>query len=520
MKTYGIVLGSSHARISYALPGGNVGSISTTDGSNSLESVLFIGKNECIVGATAWESAGESPERFFRDILQKLGTSWQKNINSKVYTPESMASIIISRLIKDAEIYGYEVKDAVITCPACFDERAQQALKGAGIQAGLNEVQILAAPIAIAVANGYAISKKPKTLLVYNLGASLFEASVLKVDAEGIHIISTATEQLGGQNWSAALQKLVLTKLKAEFPEAGNPLSTPETANKLYHNIEKLKHMLSIKEEATARVFCPDDTIRKINIRREEFESATRNLLERTHLITNEVLKVAAQEHHLPIIDHILLAGGACRMPQVTQSLCKECRLSREALAFSEETTNIQEAHGAAVYANIMRQLQQGYTEPEALSLPKPRVISGTSTLFRPSGATAPVSLGIMVSLAGGEEYCYNLIRKGAPLPASNSITIGPVPGTGTSIVIYANNDPGIMVPGTMCVYAAHLVCPYENFLSPDVVHYTGLKSCLYLEMQACGVLEIHFGATVCRLKPTSYQSLLQSDIDKHIILD
>ena len=106
MKTYGIVLGSSHARISYALPGDNVGSISTTDGSDSLESVLFIGKNECIVGATAWESAGESPERFFRDILQKLGTSWQKNINSKVYTPESMASIIISRLIKDAEIYG------------------------------------------------------------------------------------------------------------------------------------------------------------------------------------------------------------------------------------------------------------------------------------------------------------------------------------------------------------------------------------------------------------------------------
>lgn len=512
MKTYGIVLGSSHARISYALPGGNVGSISTTDGSNSLEPVLFIGKNECIVGATAWESASESPERFFRDILQKLGTPWQKDIDGKVYTPESMASIIISRLIKDAEIYGYEVKDVVITCPAYFDESAQQALKRAGNQAGLNEVQVLAAPIAVAVANGYTISSSPKTLLVYNLGASLFEASVLKVDADGIHIICTATEQLGGQNWNAALQELVLTRLNAEFPGAGNPLSTPETANKLYHNIEKLKHMLSIKEEATARVFCPDDTIRKINIRREEFEAATRNLLERTHLITNEVLKVAAQKHHLQIIDHILLAGGACRMPQVMQTLCKECRLSRETLAFSWETTNIQEAHGAALYANIMRRRQQEYAEPESLSLLKPRVISGTSTLFRPSGATAPVSLGIMVSLTGGEEYCYNLIRKGATLPASNSITIGPVPGNGTWIDIYANNDPGIMVPSTMCVHAAHLVCSYENYLSPEVVHYTELKSGLYLEMQASGVLEIHFGATVCRLKPTSFKSLLRPE--------
>ncbi|OQX56723.1 MAG: molecular chaperone DnaK [Thermotoga sp. 4484_232] len=173
----GIDLGTTNSVIAWMKPDGNVEVIPNAEGSRITPSVVaFTKTGEILVGEPAKRQMILNPDRTIKSIKRKMGSDYKVRIDDKEYTPQEISSLILKKLKKDAESYlGGEIKRAVITCPAYFNDAQRQATKEAGIIAGLDVLRIINEPTAAALA--YGLDKKPgeQKVLVYDLGGGTFD---------------------------------------------------------------------------------------------------------------------------------------------------------------------------------------------------------------------------------------------------------------------------------------------------------------------------------------------------------
>lgn len=353
---FGIDLGTTYSCISYVDEYGKPVVLKNSDGDHTTPSVVMVeSADNIIVGMEAKRTIEVEPDKTVQFIKRKMGK--EKDIvklNGIEYHAPEISSMILKKIVKDANDElkqtgvikdGEEIKDVVITCPAYFGMNERQATKTAGELAGLNVLNIINEPTAAAISYGVSGGDKNETVLVYDLGGGTFDITVMNIAGGNISVVCTGgDDQLGGKDWDECLMEYVEERYEEEN---GEDLSEdPETVAALYVDVETWKKALTSREKVNISVNGPAGRFRE-ELTREKYEELTRDLLNRTKNLLDDVLATsAAQGYPISRIDKVLLVGGSSRMPQVAAMIQKDYGIT-PVLSDPDEAV----AKGAAVYA-------------------------------------------------------------------------------------------------------------------------------------------------------------------------
>jgi|GEM_PF-620584 len=227
-RAVGIDLGTTNSCIA-TLEGGQPTVIVNAEGARTTPSVVAFSKSgEILVGEVAKRQAVTNVDRTISSVKRHMGTDWTVEIDGKKWTPQEISAQVLMKLKRDAEAYlGEPVTDAVITCPAYFNDAQRQATKDAGTIAGLNVLRIINEPTAAALAYGLEKGKEDETILVFDLGGGTFDVSLLEIgkDDDGFSTIqvqaTNGDNHLGGDDWD---QKIIdWLGCECEYFPAGKP---------------------------------------------------------------------------------------------------------------------------------------------------------------------------------------------------------------------------------------------------------------------------------------------------------
>ncbi len=350
-KVIGIDLGTTYSCCS-AMIDGNLKVFENAEGARTTPSFVgFDEKNQPIVGAPAKRQAVTNPEntifsskrligrRYDDEAVNKAKTTFPFKIvkasngdawvqaRGKDYAPSQIGAYILTKMKEAAEsYYGEDVKDAVITCPAYFNDAQRQATKDAGKIAGLNVLRVINEPTAAALAYGVDKQHKDVKIAVFDLGGGTFDISILELGGGVFEVLATNGDTfLGGEDFDQRIQQYLIDEFKAQNP--GIDLSKdPLACQRLKETAEKTKIELSSRTEVEVNLpyITADATGPKhlnVKLTRAKFESLTADLIEKTFKPCEYALKDAKLQ--ASDIDEVLLVGGMTRMPAVVEAVKK-----------------------------------------------------------------------------------------------------------------------------------------------------------------------------------------------------
>ena len=360
-RAVGIDLGTTNSCIA-TLEGGEPTVIVNAEGARTTPSVVAFSKSgEILVGEVAKRQAVTNVDRTISSVKRHMGSDWTVDIDGKKWTPQEISAQILMKLKRDAEAYlGEPVTDAVITCPAYFNDAQRQATKDAGKIAGLNVLRIINEPTAAALAYGLEKGKEDERILVFDLGGGTFDVSLLEIgkDDDGFSTIqvqaTNGDNHLGGDDWDQKIIDWLVSEVKNKY---GVDLSKDKIAlQRLKEAAEQAKKELSSSTSTSISMqylaMTPDGTPVHLDetLTRAHFESMTSDLLGRCRTPFNNVLHDAGIS--VSDIDHVVLVGGSTRMPAVKE-LVKELTGGKEA----NQSVNPDEvvAVGAAVQSGVIK---------------------------------------------------------------------------------------------------------------------------------------------------------------------
>jgi molecular chaperone DnaK len=354
-RAVGIDLGTTNSVVS-VLEAGEPVVIPNAEGSRTTPSVVGFSRNgEILVGEVAKRQAITNPDRTVRSVKREMGRKdWNVEVDGKRWTPQEISAQILTKLKRDAEAYlGDSVAQAVITVPAYFDDAQRQATKEAGQIAGLEVLRIINEPTAASLA--YGLDKQhDQTILVFDLGGGTFDVSLLEI-GEGVFEVKAThgDTHLGGDDWD----QRVIDWMVREFKNAhGVDLAADRMAlQRLKEAAEKAKIELSQVAETTINLPFVTATAEgplhlEMKLTRSEFERMTADLVERIEGPFGQAVKDWGKD--VSTIDHVILVGGATRMPMI-QDLVRKLTGGQE----PHKGVNPDEvvAVGAAVQAGVLK---------------------------------------------------------------------------------------------------------------------------------------------------------------------
>src|SRR5437870_7796 len=355
-RAVGIDLGTTNSVVS-TLEAGEPVVIPNAEGSRTTPSVVGFSKNaEILVGEVAKRQAITNPDRTIRSVKRHMGDkSWSLDLDGKKWTAQEISAQILLKLKRDAEAYlGDTVAQAVITVPAYFDDGQGQATKEAGQIAGLDVLRIINEPTAAALAYGLDKQGADHTILVFDLGGGTFDVSLLEIGDGVFEVKATHGDtQLGGDDWD---QRIIDWMVK-EFKNAhGVDLSADRMAQqRLKEAAEKAKIELSQVAETTINLPFVTATAEgplhlEMKLTRSEFERMTEDLMQRCAGPFQQAVGDWGKDPSA--IDHVILVGGATRMPMI-QELVKRLTGGKE----PHKGVNPDEvvAIGAAIQAGVLK---------------------------------------------------------------------------------------------------------------------------------------------------------------------
>lgn len=344
-KIIGIDLGTTNSCVS-VMEAGKPVVIANSEGGRTTPSIVgFTKTGEKLVGAIAKRQAITNPENTIYSIKRFMGRrhkeveSEEKRVpynvvggpeepvkvraHGKEFTPPEISAMILQYMKKAAEDYlGEEVKEAVITVPAYFNDAQRQATKDAGRIAGLDVKRIINEPTAASLAYGLE-KKKNEKIAVYDLGGGTFDISILEIGEGVFEVKSTNGDtHLGGDDFDKVLIDFIAEDFKASN---GIDLRNDRMAlQRLKEAAEKAKIELSSAMQANVNLpFITADASGPrhldMNITRAKFEQLAYDLIERTAEPCRKAL--ADAKMNARDIDEVILVGGATRMPAVQKKV-------------------------------------------------------------------------------------------------------------------------------------------------------------------------------------------------------
>ena len=334
-KAIGIDLGTSNSAAAYMegerptiLPSAEGAGVASGKAFPSY--VAFAKDGQRLVGEPAKRQAAINPEGTIQAAKRKMGTDFKFKAFGKEYTPQQISAFILQKIKQDTEAYlGDKIEEAVITCPAYFNDNQRQATKDAGEIAGLRVLRIINEPTAACLAYGLDKAGKELKILVFDFGGGTLDVTIMEMWKEGgFKVMATNGDtQLGGTDMDNVLIEHIAKEFKKE---TGIDLKNDKMAmQRLREAAEKAKVELS--STMSTDVYLPfitaDSTGPKhltTSINRSRLEELVGPIIERCRGPleqaigdAKEAFKKEGVEFSAKSIDKIIMVGGPTRMPIV-----------------------------------------------------------------------------------------------------------------------------------------------------------------------------------------------------------
>jgi molecular chaperone DnaK len=448
-KILGIDLGTTNSAMAI-VEGGEAKIIENKEGARTTPSIVAISKTgERTVGVLAKRQAVTNPQNTIFSVKRLIGRKFSDpevqrdkkllpyeikesadggvdvKMGDKWLNPAEISAMILQKLKADAEAkIGETITEAIITCPAYFDDSQRKATKIAGEIAGFKVDRVINEPTAAALAYGLN-KKKDEKIVVYDFGGGTFDISILDVGADTVEVKATGGDtHLGGDDFDQKIMDWVVAEFKKEN---GVDLSKDNLAlQRIKESAEKAKIELSssLETEINLPFITSDATGPKhllLKLKRAQFEDMVSKDIEKSIDLIKKTMKEAGLEPK--DINEIVLVGGQTRMPKIQEEVKKYFGKEPNKEVNPDEVVAIGAAAQGGIMQGDVRDVLLLDVTPLSLGI---ETFGGVNTVLIPKNTTVPTAKTQVFSTAADSQTSVEVhVLQGERPMAQDNKTLG-----------------------------------------------------------------------------------------------